>query len=252
MLFSPVRKKVGYSSAVIFILCSCCSISSFAQLSVGVEGGHNKNYLITNNANRAFTNYKPLSSFTVGIPVQYKITDWFAIAADPSFLQKNYLQERSAFFAGVYQNNYNGYVQLPVMAHFMFGGNRLKGFLNAGMYAGYWLTATIKGVMPNILDNVDNSTATNSIYDYNNPYSYNEKYSFDSRKDNRLELGWVAGLGLTYDVTNRYSVFAEGRLLYGFTDQQKNYETNGVPRYNTTYGVNAGVLYHFGNTKPSL
>ncbi len=241
VLFS---KKIVKTNCVL-LMCLCLHCYSFAQWSVGIEGGYDRNYLITNNANRAFTNYKPLSSFSAGIPVQYKIASWVSLAADPSYIQKNYRQERSAFFAGVYQDNYNGYLQLPLMGHFMFGGKRLKGFANAGIYGGYWTIAKVKGVMPNILDNVDNATATGSIYDYNNPYSYNEKYSFDSRKDNRFEAGWIAGLGISYNITNRYDLFAESRLLYGFTDQQKKYETNGVPRYNTTYGINAGVLFHF-------
>lgn len=248
-LFFGKKKKWLYSCLVVVSL--CFYTHSFAQFSVGIEGGYNKNYLITNNANRPFTNYKPLSSFTIGIPVQYQIADWFAVEADPTFIQKNYRQERSAFFSGVFQNNYNTYVQLPLMAHFMFGGNRLKGFTNVGLYGAYWMASTVKGVMPNILNNVDNNTATNSIYDYNNPYNYNEKYTFDNRKDNRLEIGWLAGLGIGYDVTSHINVFAEGRLLYGFTDQQKAYETNQMPRYNTTMGINAGVLYRFGNSKSS-
>ena len=244
-MFGSIEKKITVSSFLFVWLSLCCHSHTYAQLSIGVEGGYDKNYLITNNANRAFTNYKPLSSFSVGIPIQYKLADWFAIAVDPSFVQKNYLQERSAYFAGVYQNNYNSYIQLPLMGHFMFGGKRLKGFLNAGIYGGYWTTGKVKGVMPNILDNVDNVTSTSSVYNYNNPYSYDEKYRFDSRKDNRFEMGWVAGLGISYEVTKKIGVFAESRLLYGFTDQQKNYEINQVPRYNTTYGINAGVLYHF-------
>ena len=169
-----------------------------AQLSVGIEGGYNKNYLVTNNANRAFTNYQPLSGFTIGIPLQYKINEWFAIAADPVFIQKNYSQQRSVFFDGVYQDNYNSYIQLPLMGHFMFGGKRLKGFLNAGIYGGYWLSGKVKGKTPNILDIADDETASNSIYDYEHPYSYNEKYNFDGRKDNRLDAGWIGGLGLGY------------------------------------------------------
>jgi hypothetical protein len=234
--------------AIIFCNVLCMPTAS-AQLSVGVEGGYNKNYLVTNNANRAFTNYQQLGGFTVGIPLQYKITDWFALAADPGLIKKNYSEQRSVFFAGVYQDNLNTYIQLPLMGHFMFGGQRLKGFLNAGIYGGYWLAGTVKGETPNILDIVDDVTASNSIYDFEHPYSYNEKYSFDSRKDNRFDAGWVGGLGIGYDITRHYQVFTEGRILYDFTDQQKNYMTNQVPRYNTTYGMNAGILIHLGNPK---
>ena len=217
-------------------------------MSVGVEGGYNKNYLVTNNANRAFTNYMPLSGFALGIPLKYKITDWFAIATDPTFVQKNYSQQRSAFFIGVYQQNYNSYVQLPLMGHFMFGGKQLKGFLNVGLYGAWWLTGTVNGEMPNILD-VTSQTSGSTIYDYQNPYSYNEKYAFDKRKDNRIEAGWIGGLGLAYDINSHYQVFTEGRLLYSFTDQQKKYMTNQVPRYNTTYGINAGIMVHLKNHK---
>jgi hypothetical protein len=255
--FNPAHylKKVPMfqKTLLLFILAVfiISALPAVAQLSVGVEGGFNKNYLITNNANRAFTNYKPLNGFTVGIPIQYKIADWFAIATDVEFLQKNYRQERSKFFEGVYQNNYNSYIQLPLMAHFMFGGKRLQGFTNAGMFGGYWASSRIKGELPAVLNEVDNTTSTSSIYDYFNAYSYNENYSFDTRKDNRFEAGWIAGLGLSYNLNEHYQIFAEGRLLYSFTDQQKNYETNQVPRYNTTYGIKAGILFSFKNKKTS-
>lgn len=227
----------------ILLLSSCAN----AQLSVGIEGGYNKNYLVTNNANRAFTNYTPLTGFSIGIPIEYKVQDWFAIEVEPSLVQKNYNQQRSAFFAGVYQDNLNDYVQLPLMGHFMFGGNRLKGFLNAGLYAGYWVSATVNGKMPNILNIANDGTATSSIYNYENPYSYNEKYTFSDRKDNRFEAGWIGGLGVSYNLSKRYQVFVEGRLLYSFTDQQKNYSINQVPRYNTTSGINSGVMMSLKN-----
>jgi Outer membrane protein beta-barrel domain len=243
-----MKRLIRNSVAVFAFIFACnilCFFSAEAQLSIGIEGGYNKNYLNTNNANRAFTDYIPLQGFDMGIPIQYKIADWFAIGTDISFVQKNYSQQRSAFFAGVYQDNTNSYVQLPVMGHFMFGGQRLKGFLNAGIYAGYWMYARVKGEMPNILNISNDSTSTSSVYDYENPYSYNEKYTFNNTKDNRWEVGWIGGLGLSYDLNDHYQVFAEGRLLYSFTDQQKNYMINQVPRYNTTYGINAGLMYTF-------
>ena len=63
---------------------------------------------------------------------------------------------------------------------------------------------------------------------------------------------WIRPGVLSYDLTSRYQVFTEGRLLYDLTDQQKNYETNQVPRYNTTYGINAGILIHLNKTQTLL
>jgi hypothetical protein len=246
--------KTSFGSIQFFIiLLTCCSFcfSAFPQLSVGIEAGYNKNYLTTNNANRSFTNYAPMDGFQLSIPLQFKVTDWFAIATAPAFVEKNYNQQRSAFFVGVYQNNHNNYIDLPLMGHFMFGGEKLKGFLNAGMYAGYWLSGRVQGVMPNILDITGDNSSTNSVYDYENPYSYNEKYTFNKTRDNRWEAGWIGGLGISYQINRRYQVFGEANILYTFTDQQNNYMINQVPRYNTTYGINAGIMYHFSGRNSS-
>ena len=234
--------RIPTSFCIAFVL---FGFHASAQLSVGIEGGYNKNYLITNNSNRAFTNYVPLNGFNVGIPVQYQLADWFALSATPTYIQKNYRQERSAFFAGVYQENTNSYLQLPVTGRVLFGGERLKGFIDGGVYGAYWMSSKIKGVNANILDLTgDENTSVSSIFDFQKAYSYNEKYSFDDKKDNRYEFGWTAGLGVGYDILEQFHVFAEGKIFYSFTDQQKNYMTNQVPRYNTTYGINLGVMYH--------
>jgi hypothetical protein len=237
--FSKFKRAICTLSFLCMATMLCTELE--AQFSAGLEGGFNKNYLVTNNANRAFTNYNPMYGFSIGVPVQYKLNDWLVIAADPSFIQKNYEQDRSSFFAGIYEQSKNSYINLPLTAHFLFGGRRLKGFAEAGIYGAYWITGKVKGAMPDILDQ-GSSTSSGNVYDYDNIYKYNEKYAFDSRRDNRLEAGWVGGLGISYDINSRFQVFTAARLLYSFTDQQKNYETNQTPRYNSTYGMNAGVM----------
>jgi hypothetical protein len=245
-LFSVPRLPV--SVIFLFIAAFLVITSAKAQWAAGIEAGYNKNSLITNNANRAFTYYQPLNGFSVGIPVQYTINSWFAVAADPGFIKKNYRQQRGDFYTGVYQDNDNSYIQLPLMGHFMFGGKSLKGFLNAGIYAAYWISARVKGKMANILDAVDNTSGGSSVYNYQRPYTYDQAYSYNKIKDNRFEMGWVTGLGVEYNVDKRFKVFTEARLLYSFTDQQKNYSINQEPRYNNTTGIVAGVLMNLKTT----
>jgi len=96
------------------------------------------------------------------------------------------------------------------------------------------------------LNSVDSVTASNTTFNYNVPYSYNEKYTFDTRRDNRIEAGWLAGAGVSYLFANKYNVFAEGRYMQAITDQQKNYMINQVPRYNQTYAVNIGCMMRIG------
>ena len=39
----------------------------------------------------------------------------------------------------------NNYLQLPVMGSFSFGGQKVRGFFNAGIYGGYWLNSKPQG-----------------------------------------------------------------------------------------------------------
>ena len=139
------------------------------------------------------------------------------------------------------------------MAHLSFGGEKLKGFLNLGGYGGYWLSTHIKGTMPNILDlpaytnTVSSNAQPNNVYDEFTPYSYNEKYQFDKTKDNRIELGLLAGIGISYEMNEKYLFFGEARYYQSMSDQQKNYQLNLVPRYNETFGVSLGCLYELGS-----
>ena len=229
----------------LFALIAAGPVQSQAQLFLGLEGGWNKNHLSTSNASDSFTSYKDRNGFSVGVPVLYRIKKWLAVEADPSYIQKNYRIERSGFFAGVYQENTNAYIQLPVMAQLSLGGKALRGFVDLGVYGAWWSSGRVKGVEPNILNPVDTAFANgnpSTILGESNGYSYNEKYSFNSTRDNRIELGVIAGAGVSYEWKARYLFFVEARYTRSLTDQQKSYELNQTPRYNDTYGVSAGCM----------
>lgn len=243
------KNKRQFAYCCLLLVALAGGFQTHAQLLIGLESGYSKNYLYTNIANRDFTEFKPASGFNLGIPVAYTLSNWFAIQADPSLIRKNYKTVRSDFFEGVNQANTNNYLQLPIMGHFMFGGQSLKGFLNLGVYGGYWASGKVKGSIPNILNPVDSIGNTNTVFDLQKAYNYNEKYVFDSRKDNRVELGWLAGIGLSYNVNNLYQVFAEGRYYQSLTDQQKKYMIKQVPRYNQTYSVSVGVMISMGKSE---
>lgn len=244
-----IQPALRIKPLITLLLLLCMTRGVHAQLYVGIAGGYNRNYIQTNNANRNFTNYIPGDGFSIGIPVQYQLADWFAIAADPTFIRKTYTQIRSAFYLGTYQTNQNNYLQLPLMGHFMFGGKQLKGFFNLGGYAGYWTSGRVQGVLANVLNPVDSVTATNTFFNFSNPYEYNENHEFNTTRDNRLELGWIAGTGISYTIGGKYVVFAEGRYIQAITDMQKKYMLNQVPRYNQTYNASIGVMMRLGKEK---
>jgi len=241
------KQRTGFVCMVFLLL---ISFTSKAQFYLGIEAGGNKNYLITNNSAQSFTTYNSASGISIGIPVLYQFNEWFALQASPSYTQKNYQINRTGFFQGIYQKNTNGYIQLPIMGNFSFGGEQLRGYANLGVYGAYWLSGNVKGTEPNILnpnDTAYSSSNPSSALNENYGYTYNEKYTFSSIKDNRLELGWVAGMGISYEVNSSYRFFIEGKYTGSFTDQQKKYQTNQVPRYNDTFGISIGCLFSLDN-----
>jgi len=216
-----------------------------AQFYLGIEAGGNKNYLITSNQAQSFTVYDPKGGFSLGVPVLYQFNEWFALQSGLSYTQKNYQINRTGSFQGIYQKNTNSYMELPVLAHFSFGDEQLKGFINLGGYAAYWMSDHLKGVESNVLNTVDSSSTSNTLSDNTGDYgySYSEPYQFSTVKDKRLELGWIAGVGISYETTSGHRFFIEGRYTASVTDQQKNYEINQVPRYNTTWGISIGCFF---------
>ena len=185
-----------------------------AQWKVGVQAGYTHNSLATASGYAYDRNYDALGGFTVGIPVRYEFVNWFALQADLSFAQKNYSSFRSGMYKNIQSDTKNGFIQLPVYAHFSFGSEKLRGFINAGAYAGYWTSSKTKG---------NQSQYFYDIIDWQDmaPYHFDEKAPFDSRRDNRFDGGLMTGLGLQYQLTPGIQLLIEGRYYRGLTDLQK-------------------------------
>jgi len=222
------------------------------RISVGVDVGYDQNYLLTNISNLSFTTIKPLNGYSIGIPFLYKLNSWMSLSTNPSITQKNYKIERTGFYQGIHENFTNSYIQLPIYGHFIFGDKKMKGFLNLGGYGAYWAWAKIAGTESNIL-NPSSAVYSNSnplsLLAENEPFNYSQRYQFNKIRDNRLEFGWLLGIGLSYEFTKRYVIFMEGRFTQSITDQQKKYIINQVPRYNQTYNLSIGCLINLGSFK---
>ena len=101
------------------------SLKASAQWSVGLNGGYARNILTTSQEYADEQRYEPHNGFTIGIPVQYDFRSWFGLRAELSFVQKGQSSYRTGYYEGIYTDTRNNYLQLPVMAHFSFGGERL-------------------------------------------------------------------------------------------------------------------------------
>ncbi len=217
------------------------------QLYLGAEAGGTINYLYTNSVSQAFTVYRLRGGLTFGIPLQYTVTNWLSVQTEASFIQKNYRVARTGFFQGIYQDHINTYIGLPLLGHLSIGGRHFRGFLDLGFYGAYWALGKVKGTELNILNPVDTPPAPNvqpaNSFSLDNPYHYDERYAFDNRRDRRMEFGWLAGTGMSYDLPPRYQVFLQCRYALSLTDQQKHYMLGQAPEYNETFFITTGIFF---------
>jgi len=205
---------------------------------VGLEGGYTYNNLHTNTLPIS-TVSNGQGGFSIGIPLIYDLPHHLAISATPHFLQKGYSLDRTGAFAGYYETYKNSYIQLPVSLQASLTYKKWQGFINAGVYAAYWITGRVQGVTPGIL-NIDSS--------YFTPSAYNEKYTFDNTRDRRMEFGWTAGAGISYALTEKYAWRIGVSYAQALTDQQKNYMERQSARFNRTFLFTTGILVHLNKT----
>lgn len=203
---------------------------AFAQWRVGVNGGATYNHSTISKHYMTDYQWKDRWGVTLGVMGQYDINDWLGVRAELDWTQKNYRLTRQ-ILSNLDYKYVNNYLQLPVMASFSFGGKQLRGFCNAGVYGGYWLTSGREGT--------DFNNSSEKVYEFS------ENIEFNSERDQRFDFGFVGGIGLEYRFCQRWAAQVEMRYYYSTVSTQKDYMRLSDPRYNSTLGVQAGLWYSF-------
>lgn len=206
------------------------TLTAGAQWRVGVTAGADINSYSMDMQYMSDFRTKARWGATVGVSGQYDFTDWFGLRADLNWTQKNYRKYRT-LLSNIDYKYRNNYLQLPVMASFSFGGQKLRGFANVGVYGGYWM----------------NSSRWGTDYDSfsGHTYDFSEKLEFNSERDNRMEFGFVGGAGLEYRLCEHWAAQLEVRYYYSATSQQKQYMRVKDYRYNGTTAIQMGCYYIF-------
>ena len=203
---------------------------AFAQWRVGVNGGATYNHSTISKHYMTDYQWKDRWGVTLGVMGQYDVNDWLGVRAELDWTQKNYRLTRQ-IFSNLDYKYVNNYLQLPVMASFSFGGKQLRGFCNAGVYGGYWLTSGREGT--------DFNNSSEKVYEFS------EDIKFNSERDQRFDFGFMGGIGLEYRFCQRWAAQVEMRYYYSTVSTQKDYMRLSDPRYNSTLGVQAGLWYSF-------
>lgn len=216
-------------------------MSVAAQWKVGVTAGYDCNHYNIDTQYAYDLNFSDRSGVSVGVLGEYGLNDWFGLRAEFVYLQKGYKMDR--LYNGTSQHRRDHYLELPIMARFSFGSQKIRGFLHAGGYVGYWNDSRVKGIERSLTYDPDKQI---EYEEANELYAYNRPYAFESRRDNRFDAGLVGGVGVSYRVMPKLEVEVEGRSYYALTSTTKDYmKHTKQPQYNTTFTIQAGVKYCF-------
>ena len=201
-----------------------------AQWRVGVTGG--ADYNVFSMDQQYMTDYKVDGRWgiTFGVTGQYDVNEWLGVRADLNWTQKNYRHSR-VVYSDVNYKLTNDYLQLPVMASFSFGGERLRGFCNLGVYGAYWLNSHRKGSDWNSFSN--------------RTFSFDDKVDFYDNRDQRWDCGLVGGVGIEYRLAEHWAAQAEARYYYSTTSATKQYMRIADYRYNSTTALQLAINYIF-------
>lgn len=201
-----------------------------AQWRIGVTGGIDYNVFSMDKQYMTDYDIDGRLGATIGVSEQYDINDWLAVRADLSWTQKNYRKHRVQLSEMNYKYQ-NDYLLLPVMASFSFGGGKVRGFCNLGMYGGYWINSNRSGSdFNNFSDQV---------------IHFSEKVKFNSESDQRWDFGFLGGIGVEYRFSPHWAAQAEVRYYYDVTSTTKQYMRVKDYRYNNTTAFQLGGFYIF-------
>lgn len=97
------------------------------------------------------------------------------------------------------------YLQIPLMTHIFFGGQRFKGFINLGPEVSYLIGNSVKA-------NFDYTNVA-SVLNFPTENRMTEQLSMEVK--NKFDYGITAGLGMEYKLSRKHSISLEGRYYFG-------------------------------------
>lgn len=155
-----------------------------------------------------------------GVTIRYTEEKHFGLIAEINWEQRGWKEnfEEHPFS----YNRTLTYIQIPLLTHIYFGGEKFKGFVNLGPEVGYMIGESI-----------------NANFDYNNissvagfPTKNRMNEQMYTEVSNKFDYGISAGLGLEFIVKRKHSFLLEARYYFGIGNifPSKKKDTFGASR----------------------
>lgn len=227
-LFSSItRLGIVLAFIALFVLPS----ASQAQWRIGLSAGGDYNRYSIDTQYQTDLRYDGAFGWNAAVFGQYNWFDWLGLRAELEVSERNYRFYRTGMHEGTNYITHNTYALVPVLAQFSFGGTKVRGFVNLGVYGGYWAAGWQKGTF---FDTFSEKVV-----------KIDQAYLFQNEKDQRWDFGWAGGLGLEYRVAEHWALHAEARCYYSVVSSVKQYMEVKDYRYNTTVDFQIGFSYIF-------
>lgn len=192
------------------MLIAVSSVATAQSLTVGVKAGSSTttfrgdySYSASNMYDNSKTNSLVLTEY-----LNYKLTSMLSVQAELSYQKKGfeYKTKRTVVDYAANGRAEFGYIQIPILLQISYG-NKLKAFANGGasinllVSDGYYTYSSYSGWSPNQVENEIE----------------NIKSDF-----NKVTLGIVGSVGISYDITSSIGILGEFRVGYDLTKSAKN------------------------------
>ncbi len=199
----------------------------------GITAGLDRNYHSVDMVYMTDMRFDKFKTGTVyGVRIGYAPLKWLSFNTGAVMIQKNYhmnhVFEYYSLRYSLFTTTTNNYINVPLEVKFTVG-RAVKLHLFGGGFWGYWLSSHRVG-----------NTYSFSDHRY---FDVDSDWEFNDKRDNRQEMGFTWGVGLSSLIIDRIEVGAELRWYYSTTDIQKPYMTNLNPRYNTAVAAQFGISY---------
>lgn len=145
------------------------------------------------------------NGFTGGVRVRYTEENHFGLVGELNIEQRGWSEDYEELNSQFSYTRRLTYLQMPLMTHLYWGGDKFKVYVNLGPEVGYMIGSSIS-----------------SNFDYRD-YMHIPDFPLHNRTcqqmvldvSNRFDYGITAGLGLEWFYKQRQSLMLEGRFYYG-------------------------------------
>ncbi|MGK7395157.1 MAG: porin family protein [Candidatus Cyclobacteriaceae bacterium M3_2C_046] len=176
---------------MILSFCGTSSLNAQAIEGIGVRGGGNiASIMFLPNARGR--GVESITGFEAGLIYKNISTNHLGVQLELNMSQRGWQEVTDTLNNIAYKLDY---LELPFMSHGYVGNQKVRLFLNLGIFIGFRLSGEQK-----ITENGETRT---------------EPYDYQAERDNLFDYGLKAGAGISYNF-NWGNIFGEARYTFGF------------------------------------